>query len=144
MNARRLLPLVLFVSACTHLPGGSNLAEQTKTLENTQWQLLQLTDGVALDYEEQRRPSLAFDTQDLRVAGSGGCNRFMGGYQLMDQRLQFSQLATTQMACAKGMQTEHAYMQSLMETASWQISDDGQLELYDADNKLLARFQPGS
>lgn len=42
--------------------------------------------------------SLEF-TDDGRVAGSDGCNRVMGGWEADGNKITFSQMATTMMAC---------------------------------------------
>ena len=52
---------------------------------------------------------------DGRVSGSGGCNRFAGGYEQAEDRLKISQLAVTQMACIDDavMQKEREFLDIL-------------------------------
>jgi len=57
--------------------------------------------------------TLLFDAATGRVSGFAGCNRFTGSYTLEGTHLKFGELATTKMACARGMELEAAYLASL-------------------------------
>ena len=46
------------------------------------------------------------------VSGSGGCNTLTGSYELDSDKLTFSQMASTRMACPEGMDTEKAYLKA--------------------------------
>lgn len=83
-------------------------------------------------------PSLRFDAG--RVAGSGGCNRFGGTYQLAGDVLSFSPLAATRMACpAEIMTREQEFFAMLGRVRGLSFTGDG-LELKDAEGQVLARF----
>ncbi|HEX7115217.1 MAG TPA: META domain-containing protein [Steroidobacter sp.] len=56
------------------------------------------------------------------------------------EKLTFSQLAGTMMACAHGMQHERAFHDALTKAASWKIEGE-RLELFDANGFSLARFE---
>ena len=79
-----------------------------------------------------------------RASGSGGCNRFTGGYRLEDNRLAFEPLATTRMACEPQlMRAEDDYLAALGRVA--QVSGpDGALVLADAARRELLRFVPAT
>lgn len=141
MNPRLLslsMAAALFASGCAHV-GGTDTSTTSASLENTHWQLIQLGENTQLTYEKGREPDLLLDSEEQRAAGSGGCNRFMGSYTLDNASIGFGHMAATQMACAKGMDTERDYFQALLETKNWQV-DGNQLELRDDNDKLLARF----
>jgi lactoylglutathione lyase len=77
-----------------------------------------------------------------RAAGSGGCNRFTGSYELEGERLSFKPLASTRMACDQTVvQAEDEYFLALGRTASLAHAD-GALVLCDESGAELLRFTP--
>lgn len=57
-------------------------------------------------------PTLEFEGD--RIAGSGGCNRFFGGYTANNGGLSMSGVGRTQMACEPDvMEREDAFFQAL-------------------------------
>ena len=75
---------------------------------------------------------------DDRVAGSSGCNRFMGGYQLTGEGLSFGQIAGTRMACPEPqMQIEQRFLALLQDVNRFEITPDGALLLITTDNKRI-------
>lgn len=51
-------------------------------------------------------------------------------------------MAGTLMACIDCMETENAFLATLRQTKKWRISGQ-QLELFDAEGKMLACFEAG-
>ncbi len=117
------------------------MSSADNALENTAWKLLEL--GGKAVTETPKEAYIQFDPTSHRVSGSSGCNRLMGSYTTKGDQLQFSQMAGTMMACAQGMDSEHAFLQALSRVKKWKISD-GKLELFDSDSKMLAKFEPTS
>lgn len=115
-------------------------ASTPPSLENTYWKLIRLGDKPVRVAAEQREPHMILEQQSHRIAGSGGCNRLIGGYKLEGERLSFTHLATTRMACPQGMETEDAFLVALEKVKTWRILDR-HLELYDATGNLLAQFE---
>ena len=77
-----------------------------------------------------------------QAAGSGGCNRFAGGYALDGDRLTFQPLASTRMACTpEAMQSESAYFAALARTEHASLAD-GELVLADPAGLEVLRFAP--
>ena len=96
-------------------------------------------DWVLAGEAGSRAPFLRFD--GTRVAGLGGCNRFGGTYDLNGDRLSFSPLAATRMACAgEVMKSEQAFFELLGKVKGLKL-DGETLELLDGDGKALARFE---
>ena len=112
----------------------------TEPLEDTYWKLTRLGEEPVFVYEQQREPSLVLYSENHRVSGSGGCNRFKGTYQLNGEEIHFGPLASTRMACPKGMDTEDAYFVALEHVKTWNVIGQ-HLELYDLNGELLARFE---
>ncbi|HTS58021.1 MAG TPA: META domain-containing protein [Terriglobales bacterium] len=111
----------------------------TESLENTYWKLTNLGNTPVPAASEQKEPHFVLDSQTRRVSGSGGCNRLTGSYELNEDHLKFSQMASTMMACLEGMDTEKAFLQALEQVNTWKIGGR-QLELFDAAGNLVARF----
>jgi heat shock protein HslJ len=109
-------------------------------LENTYWKLTHLGEAPVSVAEKQREPHFILNPADKRISGSGGCNRFTGGYELQGDRLIFKQMAGTMMACVDAMDTEKAFLSALGKSAQARIKQQ-QLELLDASGSVLARFQ---
>jgi heat shock protein HslJ len=91
---------------------------------------------------DRARISIAFDGRG-RVAGSGGCNRFAGGYTLEGAALRFGQLAGTMMACVPALgEQEQRFHVALAEVRAWRI-DNGLLQLTNASGVVVIRAARG-
>lgn len=113
-----------------------------RPLRGTYWKLTQLgpaSPPVQAD-EARPEPHLLFDTRERRVSGSGGCNRFGGGFTVAAERLSLGTLVATEMACPQGMAQEAAFFQQLGKVTRHQI-DGERLTLKDAAGRTLAVFQ---
>lgn len=111
-------------------------------LVNTYWKLVRLGEQPIKRpaAPNQREAHLVLHTEGQRVAGSDGCNRIMGSFQLDGVRLSFGQLAGTKMACLDGMEQADAFTRALAQVAAWRV-DGAVLTLGDASGQLLARFE---
>lgn len=110
------------------------------SLENTYWKLIRLGDQSVSAASPRQEPHLTFDANSHRVAGFGGCNQVMGSYELNAGRLTFSQMASTMMACAEGMDTEQAFLRVLAKVETWKV-EGRQLSLFDAGGHEVAHFE---
>jgi len=119
-------------------PAGAPLA--TADLPDTYWKLTHLGDAAVNLSSEHREPHLVLRSEDHRVGGHGGCNRITGSYVLDRNRVNFSDMASTMMACAEGMDIERSFLETLERVKTWKITGE-QLELFDADDRPLARFE---
>lgn len=134
--ARATLIVEQFVS----VGSGDCESRSTATLENTYWKLVQ-AGGVPVKLAaQQREPYFVLHSTDHRVAGYAGCNRMSGAYTLAGDKLNFTQMAVTMMACAQGMEIEQAFNQALEKVAAWRI-DGEELELIDAGGEVVATFE---
>lgn len=113
-------------------------------LRGTTWRLLALAgETVVLQQPPGRAIELQLSAENLRLAGSGGCNRLMGGFSLEGETIRFSQLASTRMACSpEVMDLERRYTEALALVRRWSI-DKRSLLLQDASGKTLLLFQAG-
>lgn len=102
-------------------------------LLETQWRLL----------TDQPLPTVNVPSLQLganqRLSGSDGCNRLLGKYALDGERLSFSNVAGTRMACPAMQGREAAFGAALMRVNGWRMQG-GVLELM-ADGAPVLRFQ---
>jgi heat shock protein HslJ len=77
-----------------------------------------------------------------QAGGKSGCNSYGGSYKASGQKLTFSQLMMTEMACmdpAGIMDQESTYLQLLGQVTRYQMNDN-QLELLDGNQQTLLSF----
>ncbi|MDX2271665.1 MAG: copper resistance protein NlpE N-terminal domain-containing protein [Cyanobacteriota bacterium] len=130
----------------SRLSQASPLGEEPSTtsknpLFDTRWQLIELRgEPIEVRSDAQAVPFLLFNTKDNALQGSGGCNQLRGSYQRQaGNRLSFSQVATTQKACAD-MALESAFLEVLGMVDNYTLSND-QLSLHKAKMAPLMRLQ---
>ena len=124
--------LVLSTAACHSTANNS-----APTLENNYWKLIALHGAPVAVFDNQSEPHVILHSDSQRVSGSGGCNRLMGSYVIEKNRVQFSQMASTMMACAQGQEIEHAFLRTLEGKMFWTISGNT-LTLMDQEKKPVA------
>ena len=96
---------------------------------------VQTIDGVPV--VEKSEVTILF-MEEMRVAGSASCNRFIGSYQLTGEGLSFSQLGTTMMACDEHLShQEFRFLEVLKAVVRFEISSVGHLVLYTSDEKRI-------
>lgn len=109
-------------------------------LENTYWRLTSLGTEPVILAEGQQAPYILLEPASRRAAGSGGCNRMTGGYELEEDKLTFGAMSSTMMACLNGMEIEKDFHDALGKTRTWKI-EGRHLELYDEKRAMVARFE---
>lgn len=109
--------------------------EPVTLLAGDSWQITHLG-GRAVPAEIEL--SLAF-LPEARVAGRSGCNRYMGGYSLSGEGLQFERLAGTLMACmGPAGEIERPFLEAMSQVSRFDLSEQGELLLL-AQEKILMR-----
>jgi len=109
-------------------------------LRDTYWKLTVAGGEAVVPAKDQPEPHLVLRTEADRVAGSDGCNRLVGSYVLEGDRITFSQLASTLMACPAGEETARRFTAALAAAQRWRVLGR-QLELSDADGVPVAGFE---
>ena len=88
----------------------------------------------------QKEIHMILKKDSARVQGNSGCNTFTGGYELKEpNRISFSQVASTQMACID-MENETQFLKVLSQADSYYLKGDT-LQLIRARMAPLAVFQ---
>ncbi|WP_455198186.1 META domain-containing protein [Kaarinaea lacus] len=110
------------------------------SLSNTYWKLIELNGEPAALGAGKRELHMILNTEGNRVKGFSGCNRFTGTHKVSESHIQFSQMASTRMACVDGMEQEKRFLSALEGTTEFRISGES-LSLYSGDGQLLLRFE---
>jgi len=104
--------------------------DPTDLLTGGAWQVTALGDAALIEPE---RLSLNF-LDAGRVAGSGGCNRFAGGFGLTGEGLHFGPMASTMMACPEPlMEQERRMLDALEQVMAFDVDGRGRLLLMAED-----------
>jgi heat shock protein HslJ/uncharacterized membrane protein len=119
---------------------GCGVVLRTGSLTNTHWKLTELDGRAVLASPNRREPHLRLVVEGARVAGSTGCNNILGRYEQAGDRIRFSALATTRMACldAEANRQEGVFAEVLGQVDRFMVSG-GVLTLYQGE-RPRARF----
>ena len=115
-------------------------------LAGTEWVAVGINNGRGgvVSAMEDVRVTANFD-EEGRVAGSGGCNRFMATYEVDGDAIRIGPVAGTRMMCAEPegvSEQEGSYFAALERASTWAIRE-GRLQLRDADAALQVDFVGG-
>lgn len=105
------------------------------------WQLVALEGKPVQTVEGQHtEPYILFHEKDQRFTGSGGCNRFQGGYELPgDGLITIGTVSATLMMCPD-MTVEDGFSKALEQVERFTISNDT-LVFYRKPKTEIARFR---
>jgi heat shock protein HslJ len=136
-----IIVLVMAMGACKTK---SVATAQSDGITEKYWKLIEINGKpVAPSKTFVREPSIILKNEGNRVNGHGGCNTLTGSYEIdrTAQRIKFSQMATTMMACIN-MEVEEELKKALEMTDNYSLSADGKyLSLNRARMAPLARFE---
>ncbi|ASP49260.1 META domain-containing protein [Cognaticolwellia beringensis] len=145
---RSCLVLALTLSGCVSTELATEESKATAplaNLTNTYWKLMQL-DGtnVEMTPEQKHERHFTLHSNDGRIAGFSGCNRFFGQFNTKaiavgSGNLQFSALGATQMACPDAKLNEQSVLNVFANTTSYKITAES-LALFNQDGVELASF----
>ena len=130
--------IVLSLAICIFITlSACSSADSSQALTESIWVLTELNGQAPLP----GTTITAEFSEDGKVGGSAGCNNYNTTYSVNGNEIEFGEhAATTMMACPDPiMQQERDYLAVLMNTATFEIKDDG-LILYDSDGTTLAVF----
>ncbi|MEH6608138.1 MAG: YbaY family lipoprotein [Halioglobus sp.] len=132
-------PVEVMVSA---VPESAGIAP----LRGTTW-ILETLEGEVIETDAEGKPiDLLFDSEEMRLSGFSGCNRYMGPFELAGGALKgallsLGPLAGTRMACVNDSGLEQRYLQVLGSITAYQRINGG-LSLTRED-LVVATFRPG-
>lgn len=108
-------------------------------LQGTYWKLDKLRGNAIERPRGQAEPHLVLQSAKSRVAGSSGCNRLAGTYQLKASRLKLTRLAVIGKPCREAGKQAQAFATALRQVVSWRVAD-GRLLLADAQGSPILEF----
>jgi len=109
-------------------------------LRGTNWRLVAVGDKPVTVTDSNRAAHIILQPDSKQVAGSGGCNRIFGTYELNGAALRFTGVGATKMACKDGMETEAAFLPVLLRVRRWTLIGQ-RLVLSDSAGVVLAQFE---
>ena len=135
---------VLFISCCAGKKATSSDTDTSKKpveIVEKYWKLIEIRgQKVTAENFASKEPHLILKSEDNRVNGNGGCNSFFGTYELQADvnRISFSQIGSTRMACLKP--TVEADFFNVLETVDNYTVKNDTLQLNKARMAPLAKF----
>jgi heat shock protein HslJ len=134
MKATRLWLMLALAVACTKSSApGDETASATgsvsagSALVGARWRLIELEGQPSLAGGGAREPHLIFARDSVdRVGGATGCNSMGGRYEADGERIRFSDLFSTKMACVEEerMRQETRFVRVLERADRYSISGD--------------------
>lgn len=135
-------PTLILALSCIAIPI-SVAGQPAPALQATAWTLTHLHGKPIGSVAAQATLTLELSADPARFAGSGGCNRISGTYDLRGRAISFSAVASTRMACPGLMDLEARYVDALGQVRAWRIAAR-MLELLDGSGSAIARFRASS
>lgn len=115
--------------------------EASVPLVLTYWRLVEIEgEAVGRPPEGAVTPHLVLQADEPRVAGSGGCNRFLADYALQGGRLRFERLVSNITLCLPASGTETRFFEALLAVQSFR-QQGSQLVLRGSEGQALLRFE---
>lgn len=107
------------------------LVAQSPSIQGS-WRLVNMTESaLPTPMVPDQTTALTADFSDGRIWGSGGCNRFMGDYQIEGEQLNIGPLASTFMACESTiMDQETRYLKALQGAQRYEVDNQDQLAIF--------------
>ncbi len=133
--------ILLSCSSSKKIPGQNGATDTDSPITETYWKLTELLGKpVTTTADMTSEMHLMLKAKDSRIQGNGCCNTLMGSYTLQaGNRLAFSKLASTMMACPN-MDPEKEFMEMLSMVDNYAIKGKV-LSLHKARMAPLARFE---
>jgi heat shock protein HslJ len=129
---------LLLVNACTTQTAtqGNEPMNDNPGLQGTSWWVEDIAGKGVIDMSHT---TIEF-TEDGKLAGDTGCNRYFGSYELVGKTIRFGPLAGTRKACAESlMNQEMVFYQAMEKVSHWEIAETGLLHLRDEAATSLIR-----
>jgi heat shock protein HslJ len=128
---------LLFFMACQSTTHKSQNEFRLSNLINTQWKLSSLNNNKE-SLDNQSGPKLSF-TDEGKVFGFTGCNRFQAHFTLSKNRLTISPLMMTRRFCAETAALENTFTK-VLETVYFTDYQKEELFLKNKQGKIMATF----
>ncbi len=136
------ISLILFLStslfSCTSSKEESPSVPNA-SLINTRWVLRVLNDKKIFTPEKGKEAFISLSKDGNKANGVGSCNNFFTTYTLSGKDLSFGPVASTEMFCQNGMETETAFFKAIQNTITYKITGN---YLYLSDSSgVIAKLE---
>jgi heat shock protein HslJ len=109
-------------------------------LQSKEWTLESMRVSETIFTPEDAAPTLIFSDDD-KISGFAGCNRFFGSYAVSGRVITFSNLGATKMFCDEAMSLEDAYLKLLSGERRALFSDSKLILTGDDGNQMIFRYK---
>lgn len=110
----------------------------TPQLHDVYWKLTKIDSAAVPAMAAPNEAHLQFTGADA-VAGSTGCNRFMGNYVRQGNNLRFGKIAATRRFCAETADLESVFLAMLEKVTAYEFK--GNRLIFLADGKTVAEWE---
>ena len=112
-------------------------------LAETRWQIRSVRSvGRLVPTIDGRSPAELTFLGDGRFAGSTGCNRFFGQFEVVDGGLEAGPVGVTMMMCPEDLMTQERAVLAAIETTTTIARSDGLLHFLDATGTTVLECTP--
>jgi len=143
--------LCLFLTECKTIPQSitedtTKRSTENRTVDNREaliekyWKLIELNGENFERSETLKEPHIILKKENYAVTGNSGCNSFFGTYKLMAEKITFSQMASTKMACLN-MEKEQQMLIMLHEIDGYTLSQNGKILSLLKGTNTMAKFE---
>ena len=146
---KKILLSSLFISsvlmtACTTIstPNSDTKVNSAISITDKTWVVTHINgEAITTKPTDRNIPSLLLDSKQKTFSGADGCNRIMGGYNLVGNQLAFGQMAGSMMACLDTdiQRISHLYTTTLGQVSTYQLTANT-LILKDKSGKSILQF----
>lgn len=127
MQFFRLFPIFMLLIGCATTQGPLSLS-------GTSWQIDDLSGHSVL---QDNPPVLTFDEQG-GISGTTGCNRFIGAFELSDEKITIRPLGLTKMMCGEQEMAQEDRVVVLLQSAERiRTHDDGRIVIETAEGEIV-------
>lgn len=120
--------------------GGCNSSKNMAKLNDVKWVLETLNGEKVKLTDPNNEMFIRFDEAEKRVNGRAACNRFFGNYEMDGNKLKFSPMGATRMACPD-LAVENEFFKMLDQVDSFKIKDH--LLSFESKGTVVATFKMG-
>jgi heat shock protein HslJ len=141
---KKLFFLILIVTMFAACDTAKQSTTTGDSIVGKDWTLVELYGVVVQQNQLNKEAHMILNAAEKRVAGSGGCNSFFGGYELEgDKGIRFLNMGATKMACPdNAMQVEQRLFEAFGNTSQFSFKNDTLL-LSNSGGMPLVKFVVG-
>lgn len=132
----RMAAVGILAAVATACDTVSEVTGSSYPYEGTTWVVEDIDGQGVVDFAQTR---IGF-ADDGRVNGNGGCNTFFGSYQIEEDVVRFSPMATTQMLCEPAVVDQEAAFMAALDRVEAIRVEEGIMYMDDADGATIVRL----